>query len=177
VAARLIGPELDAGFGLRTMSAAAVGFNPLGYHTGSIWPHDTAIAVHGLRRAGFGAAAATLAGGLLDASVGFDARLPELYAGHAAAEAGRAPAPYPAACRPQAWAAASVVLVLRALLGLEADVPDGVLRVAPVADRLPVPLRLDGLQVAGQPLSVDLAANGELTVSTLPGVAIIREFG
>jgi glycogen debranching enzyme len=176
VAARLV--ELDAGFGLRTMSERSAGFNPIGYHTGSIWPHDTAIAVYGLCRAGFGAQAARLAEGVLAASVGFDGRLPELYAGHAATDGGGrlpAPAPYPAACRPQAWSAAAVVLVMRGLLGLEPDVPGGVLRVDPVPGELPVPLRIDGLRVAGQPLELGLAADGSLSVNAPERVRLIRD--
>ncbi|MGR3938941.1 hypothetical protein [Streptomyces sp. BRA346] len=101
VAARPSAPNLDSGHGLRTLSSESGGFNPYGYHTGSIWPHDTAIAVHGLVRAGFPQAAALLAAGLLTASADFDARLPELFAGHGA-QADTRPAPYPASCRPQA---------------------------------------------------------------------------
>ncbi|MES4900948.1 MULTISPECIES: hypothetical protein [unclassified Streptomyces] len=148
LAARLTGPDLDSGHGLRTLSSDSVGFNPYGYHIGSIWPHDTAIAVHGLVRAGFPDAAAPLAAGLLTASAGFDARLPELFAGHGA-EAGPRPAPYPASCRPQAWAAASSVQVLRSALGLEADVPGGTVTVAPTFARAYGPLTVTGLQVGG----------------------------
>jgi site-specific DNA recombinase len=34
------------------MSAADGGYSPLSYHCGSVWPHDTAIAILGLHRAG-----------------------------------------------------------------------------------------------------------------------------
>ncbi|HEX3814962.1 MAG TPA: glycogen debranching N-terminal domain-containing protein [Mycobacteriales bacterium] len=178
VAARLV--ELDAGFGLQTMSERSAGFNPLGYHTGSIWPHDTAVAVFGLSRAGFGAQAARLAAGVVAASVGFDGRLPELYAGHRA-DSGpgerplRRPAPYPAACRPQAWSAASVVLFLQALLGLRPDAPGGELHLAPVVDELPVPLHLDGLRIGGRPLGLDLSAAGLLSVNAPEGIKVVRD--
>jgi glycogen debranching enzyme len=176
VAGRLA--ALDAGFGLRTLAADSAGFNPLGYHTGSIWPHDTAIAAFGLRRAGFGEQALRLAHGVVAASVAFDARLPELYAGDSAAE-GRLPqpAPYPAACRPQAWAAAGVVLMLQALLGLSADVPGGTVRVKPVVNGLPVPLRVDGLWIAGQPLRVAIAADGSVTADSPGELRVVREAG
>ncbi|MEU4583070.1 glycogen debranching N-terminal domain-containing protein [Kitasatospora aureofaciens] len=82
VAGRLTAPGMDSGFGLRTLDAATAGFNPLGYHTGSVWPHDTAVAVHGLARAGLHDAAAPLAAGLVRAAAAFDHRLPELFAGH-----------------------------------------------------------------------------------------------
>ncbi|MFJ4923388.1 glycogen debranching N-terminal domain-containing protein [Streptomyces sp. NPDC088725] len=161
--ARIAGPELDSGFGLRTLSTDSTGFNPFGYHIGAIWPHDTAIAVHGLVRAGFPEEAAKLADGLIAASVAFDGRLPELFAGHGSA-ADSAPAPYPASCRPQAWSAASAVLLLQAALGLEADVPGGTLRVAPLAAQGMGPLSLSGLEVAGAPLSVRLDAAGRAEV-------------
>lgn len=171
VAARLTGPDLDAGHGLRTLSSDAVGYNPYGYHVGSIWPHDTAIAVHGLVRAGFPDAAASLADGLLVASAAFGARLPELFAGHGTG-AGTGPAPYPASCRPQAWAAASSVLVLRAALGLDADVPAGTLTVAPTFARNYGPLTVNGLQVSGDRLDVSLTADGSVNVSAPEGLSV-----
>ncbi|WP_033328746.1 amylo-alpha-1,6-glucosidase [Streptomyces yerevanensis] len=76
LAARIAGPDLDVGHGLRTLSSDAAGFNPCGYHVGSIWPHDTAIAVYGLVKVGFPDAATSLAASLLTASTAFDARLP-----------------------------------------------------------------------------------------------------
>ena len=109
VAQRLAGPELDSGWGLRTMSAADGGYSPLSYHCGSVWPHDTAIVVLGLHRAGLGPYGDGLLEGLLRASVAFDQRLPELWSGE-----GR-PVPYPAACRPQAWSAAAAVAVATVL--------------------------------------------------------------
>jgi hypothetical protein len=114
VAAHLVSPSLSSGFGLRTLSTGAAGYWPLGYHIGSVWTHDTAIAVRGLAASGFPAEASTLAEGLLRAAVAFDYRIPELYSGDAAADA-PAPVPYPAACRPQGWSAASSIAVLSAL--------------------------------------------------------------
>ena len=159
LAARLIRPDLDSGFGLRTLSAESAGYNPLGYHIGSVWPHDTAIAVHGLVRAGFPGAAAPLVAGLTAASAAFDARLPELFAGHGATDGPR-PAPYPAACRPQAWSAAASVLVLQSILGLSADVPDGVLTVAPLISQEYRPMTVSGLQAGGRPIEITVAADG-----------------
>ena len=109
VARHLAGPELDSGWGLRTMSSAARAYSPLSYHCGSVWPHDTAIAILGLYRAGLGAYAEGLVEGLLRAAVAFEYRLPELWSGEGA------PVPYPASCRPQAWSAASAVTVASVL--------------------------------------------------------------
>ena len=98
---------LDSGLGLRTMSTGDAAYAPLSYHCGSVWPHDTAIVVDGLVRAGLADAADGLVEGLLAASVAFEQRLPELWSGEGA------PVPYPAACRPQAWSAAAAVVVAR----------------------------------------------------------------
>ncbi|ARC58136.1 hypothetical protein AS850_13715 [Frondihabitans sp. 762G35] len=114
VADRLVSPEMSSGFGLRTMSTDATGYWPLSYHGGSVWTHDTAIAVLGLARDGFAQEAAVLAEGLLAAAPGFDYRMPELHSGDDAREIPR-PVPYPAACRPQAWSAAAAVAVWSAL--------------------------------------------------------------
>lgn len=172
IAARLSAPDLDSGHGLRTLSSESGGFNPYGYHTGSVWPHDTAIAIHGLVRAGFPQAAASLAAGLLTASADFDTRLPELFAGHAA-ESGSRPAPYPASCRPQAWTAAASVLVLQAALGLDADVPRGTVTIAATFARGYGPLSVSGLQVAGHPLKVTVEPDGTVDVTALEGPAIV----
>ncbi|WP_410169496.1 amylo-alpha-1,6-glucosidase, partial [Actinacidiphila rubida] len=165
VARRLVGPAsgMDSGFGLRTLDAAAAGFNALGYHTGSVWPHDTAIAVHGLVRQGFTEEAGRLAAGLLGAAEQFGYRLPELFAGYPREEQPR-PAPYPAACRPQAWAAASCVLLLQALFGLEADARAGSLR---HAVRVPPGFEgvtLRGVRVAGRTFALSAAADGTISL-------------
>jgi N-terminal domain of (some) glycogen debranching enzymes len=127
VAHRLGAPDLNSGFGLRTLARSSLGYNPFSYHRGSVWPHDTAIAIAGLARAGGEEAqksAGVLIEGLLSAAEGFDYRLPELYSG--CERAGRRrPLPYPASCHPQAWTAASSVAVLAAHLGISPDMPAG----------------------------------------------------
>ena len=109
VADLVSGPELDSGLGLRTLAADEAAYAPLSYHCGSVWPHDTAVVIARLRRAGLHDQARGLAEGLVRASVAFDGRLPELWSGE-----GR-PVPYPMACRPQAWSAAAIVPVLQIL--------------------------------------------------------------
>jgi glycogen debranching enzyme len=161
VVGHLTTPQMDGGFGLRTMSAAMSGYAPLGYHLGTVWPHDTAIVIAGMVRAGHGAAAASLVEGLLAAGTGFDGRLPELFGGDARGEVA-SPVPYPAACRPQAWSAAAGASLTAALLGLSADVPAGRLTVAPVAPSPVGALRVSGLRVAGAPLAVRTDADGRV---------------
>ena len=131
VAARLGSPELDSGYGLRTMSTDSAGYWPLSYHGGSVWTHDTAIAVLGLAREGHDAVATSLARGLLRAAEGFDYRMPELHSGDTVSEASR-PVPYPASCRPQAWSAASSVAVLTAALRLTPDAAAGTIASSPL---------------------------------------------
>jgi glycogen debranching enzyme len=152
VAALLASPELSDGFGLRTMSTSDAAFNPLSYHCGSIWAHDTAIAISGLAAEGHDAAAATLIEGLLIAAETFGYRLPELHGGDSRREQPR-PVPYPAACRPQAWSAAAAVSIVHTAVGLRPDVPGGTVGVRPLAGIGTV--HASGLMVAGHPVSVD----------------------
>lgn len=124
VARRLGDPTMSSGYGLRTMASDSGGYWPLSYHGGAVWTHDTAIAILGLRRSGHDDETSTLISGLLAAAEGFDYRMPELHSGDSASDSA-APVPYPAACRPQAWSAASAIAVLQAVLGLE-PTADGV---------------------------------------------------
>ena len=105
VAARLAAPDLTTAYGLRTLSTASAAYNPVSYHRGSIWPHDTAITVAGLAAEGHSELAATLARGLIRAAHHFGGQPPELYGLLGSGP----PVHYPAACRPQAWAAAAVI--------------------------------------------------------------------
>ena len=159
VGARLLGPELASGYGLRTMSKRAGGYSPLSYHCGSVWPHDTAIVLRGLARAGQQDRAARLGGDLLAAADAFDQRLPELFAGLGSDEVA-APVPHPAACRPQAWAAAAAVAVLQAVLGLSVDVPAGAVTLRPPTPSPVGAVSVRGLAVGGGRLDVDLDRDG-----------------
>lgn len=146
IGAQLGHERLASGWGLRTLADDSAGFNPLGYHTGSVWPHDTAIAVWGLAARHQPDVASRLLRGLVEAAPGFSSRLPELFGGFARDEA-PAPVPYPAACRPQAWAAAGALLLLRTCLGLHADLPRGRVRLDPL---WPPPFR--SLEVTALPV-------------------------
>ena len=167
VAQRLLAPDMASGFGLRTMSRRADGYSPLSYHCGSVWPHDTAVVARGLARAGHGSAAAELIVQLLDAADGFDRRLPELFAGFGADEVA-APVPYPASCRPQAWAAAAPVELLRVLLGLAVDVPAAEITLDPPSPSPVGALSVRGLAVGGGRLDVDIDREGRVTHVAAP---------
>jgi glycogen debranching enzyme len=160
--------------GVREADAERVrrAYGPLRYHCGTVWPHDTAIAVTGLVRTGHPDAAARLIEGILDAAPAFDYRLPELWGGDARADT-PAPVPYPAACRPQAWSAASAIALMTALTGLEPDVPAGRLHLRPTGP-LPVgALTLTGLTVAGERLDVAIDSAGRVeSVTALAGLTV-----
>ena len=118
VAAHLVGRDLWSGWGVRTMAPNAAGYNPVGYHTGTVWPHDSAICAEGLRRYGYRTEAAALAIALLEAAAHFGHRLPEAFAGFARADT-TIPVEFPTPCSPQAWAAGATMLALRTLVGLD----------------------------------------------------------
>ncbi|MFL5679153.1 MAG: glycogen debranching N-terminal domain-containing protein [Chloroflexota bacterium] len=119
VADRLLSPELFSGWGIRTYATGQLGYNPLGYHTGTVWPHDTSLIAAGLKRYGLHDEANRLVGSVFEAAQRFpEFRLPELFCGFDR-ETSPLPVPYPVACSPQAWAAAAPFLFLQTMLGLQ----------------------------------------------------------
>ena len=119
LATRLMADDMFSGWGLRTLSSASPAYNPMSYHNGSVWPHDNAIAVSGLKRYGFDDAVERIATAMFDVATSMrDFRLPELFCGFGR-DASSGVVAYPVACIPQAWAAAAPFLLLQALLGLE----------------------------------------------------------
>ena len=144
IATRLLSDELWSGWGIRTMSTGDAAYNPLSYHNGTVWPHDTSLGAWGLSRAGHTEDVWRIAGALLEAARFFDWSLPEVFAGY---RRGDTPFPiaYPTAARPQAWAAGTPVLLLRLLLGLEPDPVARELRTTASA----APEWLDGLELQG----------------------------
>jgi hypothetical protein len=165
VAQRLGSPDMNSGFGLRTLTARSPRFSRLSYHGGSVWPHDTAISIAGLARDGFTEIAGSLFRGMVRAAPNFDFRLPELYGGDGSDQAAT-PGPYPAACRPQAWAAAAPVASLVSLLGLEVDVPAGRLSAQPALPETLLPLSVSGLRIGDHELSLEVAADGRVSIET-----------
>ena len=110
------------GWGLRTLAATMGAYDPLSYHNGSVWPHDTAICAAGAARYGRWDVVDRIADGILDATAAQGARPPELFAGISRDDI-PVPVAYPASCSPQAWSAASVLLLVRSVLGLDPE-PD-----------------------------------------------------
>ncbi|CUR58031.1 conserved hypothetical protein [metagenome] len=157
VSRRLVGPDMLSGFGIRTLSTQAAGYSPTGYHVGSVWPHDTAICLAGLAAEGR-PETAPVAEALLAALAAFDGRPPELFAGDARSSQ-PVPLPYPAACRPQAWSAASAVSLVGSVLGATADRRDG-LSLRPVQPWSFGETRVSGLGLHGRPVEVTVSADG-----------------
>ncbi len=125
VSACLLSDDLFSGFGIRTLSQAERSYNPLSYHNGSIWPHDNSLIAEGMRRYQLYDDLRKLCGAIFSVvEKSQDARLPELYCGLSFGESDQ-PVPYDVACKPQAWAAGSLYLLLKSLLGLEVNATDG----------------------------------------------------
>jgi glycogen debranching enzyme len=120
VAACLLSARFDDGWGVRTLAYGEPRFNPMSYHNGSVWPHDTAVCAAGIAAYGDRRAAARLLGELFDAATGFGRRLPELFCGFAR-RSGEPPVGYPVACLPQAWSSGAAFMALQACLGIDVD--------------------------------------------------------
>lgn len=137
----LMSDKLFSGWGIRTMAVGEGSYNPIGYHVGTVWPHDTGIIAAGLRRCGRREEAARVALGILEAATFFGGRLPEAFAGYERSKT-RIPVEYPTACSPQAWATGAPLHLISTLLGFE-----------PMGDRLLVdpalPLEIERLELLG----------------------------
>jgi glycogen debranching enzyme len=154
---QLMDERLFSGWGVRTMAEGEGGYNPIGYHLGTVWPHDNSLIAFGLSRYGYREEAARIAMGILEAATYFRERLPEAFAGYPRALT-QFPVEYPTACSPQAWASGAPLLLLRVLLGL--DPHEGRLVVDPA---LPQPLEwLALLDIPGRWGRADAFARGQL---------------
>lgn len=156
IADHLLGPELFSGWGVRTLGAAERAYNPVGYHTGSVWPHDNSLIAAGLARCGFQGHAAQIIEAQLAAAADLPGyRLPELFAGYSRAEYGFV-VEYPVACSPQAWAAGAMLLYVTTLLGLSVDVPRRRIGLRPFLPAKINRLRLTGVRVGDDTLDVEV---------------------
>jgi glycogen debranching enzyme len=164
VARALLAPDSFSGWGVRTLAASEIRFNPMGYHTGTVWPHDNALVAWGLGGYGHRSEALEIFSGLLGAALSFElCRMPELFCGFDRVP-GEGPVAHPIACAPQAWAAGSVLLLLRTSLGLEVNALDGCGRVVLTRPRLPVEIRevrIHDLEVAGGSLDIAVSQDGD----------------
>ena len=151
----LMSDAMFSGWGIRTLAEGEAGYNPVGYHLGTVWPHDTAMIAFGLRKYGFDEDFDLVFEALLEAAANAEAyRLPELYAGFGRTEF-ETPVPYPVACQPQAWAAGAIPYLTAGALGLVPDALERRLRIRrPSLPRWLSRVEVRGLRVADS--TVDL---------------------
>lgn len=171
VAKSLISEGMWSGWGIRTLTRDHPAYHPVSYHRGSVWPHDTMLAIAGLLAYGHFDEALTLAGGLLAASPHFSYELPELFSGISSDEVPH-PVGYPTSSSPQAWAAAVPVYLTEQLLGIRPDLPAGRVEVAP---RLPdgIELELDGLRLGDGVLSLRAEGRRAQFLELPPGIDVV----
>jgi len=171
VAKTLVSDEMWSGWGIRTLARDHPSYHPISYHRGSVWPHDTMLAITGLLSYGHVDEALTLAGGLLAASPHFSYQLPELFSGISRDEVAH-PIGYPTSSSPQAWAAAVPIYLTEQLLGIRPDLPAGRVVVSP---RLPddIELVLDGLRLGDGVLSIRAEGRRAQFLEVPPGIDVV----
>lgn len=150
VAEQLSSAGACSGWGIRTLAQGQARFNPMSYHNGSIWPHDTAICAAGMARYGNRLHVLRILSEVFEAASHFNMRLPELYCGFARIE-GQGPAPYPVACLPQAWASGAVFMLLQAALGIRIDGTRKEVRI----ERPVLPIGIETLTIRNLPVGAE----------------------
>ena len=164
VAERLRAPDMFNGWGIRTLSSLSPAYNPMGYHIGSVWPHDNAIIAMGLRSLGLVDQALELFQGLFDmTSMQPYQRPPELFCGYER-NGDEAPVRYPVACTPQAWATGSIFQLLQMMVNLVPDAPNNCLRIIdPALPESINSLSLHNLRVGPTILDLEFERSGSTT--------------
>lgn len=145
---RLMSDDLFSGWGVRTLACSSHGYNPIGYHNGTVWPHDNSLIAAGLAHYGHRNEANRIAVAMIEAAAQFQYRLPEVFAGYPRSDTAF-PVEYPTASSPQAWASGAPLLFLSAMLGLDAS-EDGTLRAAPALPAEVVSIELRGIRHRGR---------------------------
>ncbi|HKD77403.1 MAG TPA: glycogen debranching N-terminal domain-containing protein, partial [Ktedonobacterales bacterium] len=146
---RMMSDAFFSGWGIRTIASGEGAYIPIGYHRGTVWPHDNSLILAGLTRYGFIAEAKQLADGMIATLENFpDARFPELFAGFSRLESSF-PVEYPTASRPQAWSSGAVLLLLLTMTGFNAITPT-------LANTPFLPSGVQQLALTGLPFSADL---------------------
>jgi glycogen debranching enzyme len=169
MAALLRSRRMFSGFGIRTLAVGNLGYNPIGYHTGTVWPHDSSMIAYGLALGGHRDDAVRIMRGLVVAAEHFGWRLPEVIAGYDRQRTGF-PVEYPVACSPQAWAAGASLLCLRAAIGLEPDRASRTITIDPAlgVDGISPYLHWSGVRAFGKRFDINLTPDGS-SVSELDG--------
>ncbi len=168
---RLMADDMLCGWGVRTLSSKEPTFNPMSYHNGSVWPHDNSLVIAGLKRYGMDERAMRVADEVIDAAVRFPLnRLPELFCGFARDRRYFSmPAQYPVSCSPQAWAAASIFLIVQAMLGFRPDADANRLVVRPTLLGRINEITLENLRVGTHQIDLEIRQDG-----ARPRVTVLR---
>jgi glycogen debranching enzyme len=143
VADTLLGERFASGWGIRTLAEGEARYNPMSYHNGTVWPHDTALCAAGIARYAGRVAVMDVLSQMFEAATQFAMRLPELYCGFTRTP-GQGPTSYPVACIPQAWSCGSVFMLLQACLGLEIDGTRKEVRI----ERPSLPIGIEAIRVS-----------------------------
>ena len=169
----LIGGDMFNGWGVRTVAASDLRYNPMAYHNGSVWPHDNALIAAGMAAYGFKQGALKILCGLFDASQFLELqRLPELFCGFSR-RSGEGPTLYPVACSPQTWSSVAVFLLLQSCLGLRIDAPHACLTFSqPVLPPFLEHIEIKNLRIGDA--TVDLSLEGH---AKHVGINILRREG
>ena len=169
----LVGGDMFNGWGVRTVAASEVRYNPMAYHNGSVWPHDNALIAAGMASYGFKQGALKILSGLFDASQFLELhRLPELFCGFLR-RPGEGPTLYPVACSPQTWSSVAVFLLLQSCLGLRIDAPHACLTFSqPVLPPFLEHIEIKNLRIGDA--TVDLSLEGR---AKDVGINILRREG
>lgn len=157
VADRLLSDEMWTGWGIRTLAADEAGYDPMSYHCGTVWPHDSALCAAGLAHYGMKQEALQIANGLLDAAQTWDGRLPEFFCGLDRSDI-EIPVPFPSSCSPQAWSSATPLLLLRVMLGMEPHSRKG-LRLSPIQGAFREPAVLHGVHCRDQVFDLQIGTS------------------
>ncbi|MEM7727511.1 MAG: amylo-alpha-1,6-glucosidase [Cyanobacteria bacterium P01_A01_bin.45] len=164
VAERLRAPDMFNGWGIRTLSSSSPAYNPMGYHIGSVWPHDNSLIAMGLRSLGLVDQALEIFQGLFDMTSNQSySRPPELFCGYERS-GDAAPVQYPVACTPQAWATGSIFQLLHMIVNLVPDAPNNCLRIIdPALPESITSLSLHNLKVGATILDLEFERSGSTT--------------
>lgn len=164
VVARLMAPDMNSGWGIRTLSSENPAYNPYSYQNGSVWPHDNSLIVLGFKRYGFTHEVSRIARDISEAASHFLLnQLPELYAGVQRQGRTGFPVQYLGANVPQAWAAGSCFALLQAMLGIQPDAPNGRLYVDPALPTWLPDVTLLDLRLGHRHFDIRFWRDGEAT--------------
>ena len=168
IAEQLNSESFFTGWGIRTIAATEVRYNPMSYHNGSVWPHDNALIAAGFARYRFTPLAAKIMSGFFEASAQFDLnRLPELFCGFPR-RAGKGPTLYPVACSPQAWSAGAVFLLLQSSIGLSIDAnKNRIVLTYPVLPHFLEHVRVRNIRVGSASVDLMLFRSGDTVAVTV----------